>query len=372
MRDLNLLLQAVSTVHDTCFDAAAWGEALSLVGNLLDSNGVVVALEDKNRGFPVSFEGVAAPEARLDYLTTYNAIDPVIAFVRSVPPGMAYPDWTAIDRNDLYRTRFHNEFAERYDYGRCMQAFTHRESICSGFFVAARPLKREPFDEDDRGLLNLLIPHFERALRIRTLLARVDLERVTALDALDRLIHGVFLVENDLAILFANREAQRLLREGDGLSAPGGSRLTAGGAADAARLRISVGRLLAGSLDDEAAVLSIARPPPRRPLFLRITSLTATMAEQIPGSRACACIFVHDPDRERVVAPALIQAMLGLTASEARVASLLANGYSADTIAARLGVSLPTVRTHLQHVFSKTDTSRQTELVMLINAIPSS
>lgn len=369
MRDLDFLLRTVSTVHDSCFDAGAWTNALSLVASLLDSNGVVVALEDKTRGFPISFEGMTAPEARSDYLSTYNAIDPVIAYVRSAPAGTAYPDWVAIERADLDRTRFHQEFGHRYDYGRCMQAFTHRESICSGFFVAARPLKSEPFDESDRGLLNLLIPHFERALRIRTLLGRAEIERVSALDALDRLNHGVFLVDDDLTILFANREGQRLLRERDGLGAPG-SKLTASRPADAARLRIGVGRLLAGGLDDAAAVLPVARPPPRRPLFLRIAGLTATMAEQIPGARASACIFVHDPEHRRVVAPAPIQAMLGLTAAEARVASLLAEGYAVGDIALRLGVSLPTVRTHLRRVFSKTDTSRQAELVMLIGKIP--
>ena len=55
-----------------------------------------------------------------------------------------------------------------------------------------------------------------------------------------------------------------------------------------------------------------------------------------------------------------------LSKAEARVATLLADGLSPRMIADRLNVSIHTVRSQLQAIFSKTDTSRQAELTSLI------
>jgi DNA-binding CsgD family transcriptional regulator len=42
------------------------------------------------------------------------------------------------------------------------------------------------------------------------------------------------------------------------------------------------------------------------------------------------------------------------------------HGADLNHISEELSISLPTVRTHLQHVFDKTDTHRQAELVRLL------
>ncbi|MGI9507780.1 MAG: helix-turn-helix transcriptional regulator [Geminicoccaceae bacterium] len=55
-----------------------------------------------------------------------------------------------------------------------------------------------------------------------------------------------------------------------------------------------------------------------------------------------------------------------LSKAEARVATLLADGLAPRMIADRLNVSIHTVRSQLQAIFSKTDTSRQAELTSLI------
>lgn len=55
-----------------------------------------------------------------------------------------------------------------------------------------------------------------------------------------------------------------------------------------------------------------------------------------------------------------------LSKAEARVATLLSDGLAPRMIAARLNVSIHTVRSQLQAIFSKTATSRQAELTSLI------
>jgi DNA-binding CsgD family transcriptional regulator len=60
-----------------------------------------------------------------------------------------------------------------------------------------------------------------------------------------------------------------------------------------------------------------------------------------------------------------------LTGGELRVLLALAQGLGGKEAAEMLGISEPTVRTHLQHIFSKTATPRQADLLRLFqNSTP--
>lgn len=56
----------------------------------------------------------------------------------------------------------------------------------------------------------------------------------------------------------------------------------------------------------------------------------------------------------------------GLTARETEIAVLLATGLALPEIAARLGISLTTARTHLGHLFDKTETRTQVRLALFL------
>jgi DNA-binding CsgD family transcriptional regulator len=60
--------------------------------------------------------------------------------------------------------------------------------------------------------------------------------------------------------------------------------------------------------------------------------------------------------------------LYGLTGGELRVTLAMAPGLSAKEAAEVLGLSDATVRTHQQHVFQKTGTSKQSELIRLLMA----
>ena len=62
-------------------------------------------------------------------------------------------------------------------------------------------------------------------------------------------------------------------------------------------------------------------------------------------------------------------ATLGLTAMEARVAVLLAQGMSVRGIAAATGRRESTIRSHVKHMLAKHRFSRQAELVRLVQAL---
>jgi DNA-binding CsgD family transcriptional regulator len=61
-----------------------------------------------------------------------------------------------------------------------------------------------------------------------------------------------------------------------------------------------------------------------------------------------------------------LRRLYNLTRSEARLAEMLASGFALPAAARQLGVGQNTVRTHLQRIYSKTDTHHQSGLVALL------
>jgi DNA-binding CsgD family transcriptional regulator len=60
-----------------------------------------------------------------------------------------------------------------------------------------------------------------------------------------------------------------------------------------------------------------------------------------------------------------IALVYGLTPAEARIFEMVAAGDTRTEIADRLGLAVSTVKSHLLHVFEKTGSKRQADLVKL-------
>jgi DNA-binding NarL/FixJ family response regulator len=80
---------------------------------------------------------------------------------------------------------------------------------------------------------------------------------------------------------------------------------------------------------------------------------------------AMAAVFVQDP----VVVPPFpgeaFAKLYGLTGSELRVLLAMAPGLGVKEAAEVLGIGETTAKTHLQHIYAKTGTAKQTELLQL-------
>jgi len=79
-----------------------------------------------------------------------------------------------------------------------------------------------------------------------------------------------------------------------------------------------------------------------------------------------AVVMIIDPQDEPEPAAGLLRRLYRLTEAEGEVALHVMHGADLKQISEVLSISLTTVRTHLQHIFDKTDTHRQAELVRLL------
>ncbi|MFC4126736.1 helix-turn-helix transcriptional regulator [Nocardia rhizosphaerae] len=212
------------------------------------------------------------------------------------------------------------------------------------------------------ALLRALVPHLRGALRTQSRLVELSRERAFALATLEKAHYGILIVTADAALVFANSMAERITARGDGLAVDPSGRLRARGSAAHTRLRRLID--LAAADADGGGNVAIARPSGARPLIVRVSPLDGLSGDG-PWHRAVLLLLV-DPEHDPEPQPEALHDLYGLTEAETLVALGVLRGDGLPAVADQLSVSVFTARTHLQHIFAKTKTHRQAELVRLL------
>jgi DNA-binding CsgD family transcriptional regulator len=117
----------------------------------------------------------------------------------------------------------------------------------------------------------------------------------------------------------------------------------------------------------QQAPVALPRGPGRKPLLVQAIPLRAeqSAASGLLRANVGALVLVVDPETAGARTETETFRLLGLTATEAKIASILGTGSSPEAAADMLGLSVGTVRNHIKRVFSKLDISRQGQLVDL-------
>jgi DNA-binding CsgD family transcriptional regulator len=163
--------------------------------------------------------------------------------------------------------------------------------------------------------------------------------------------------------------AERILRAEDGLCMRSGH-IAATTTHDEQELHCVIQNALAA---DRTAVrtgrsLTCFRPSGKRPYVIHVVPSHRRNADE-PLRQPMALVLIIDPEDEPEPTAALLRRLYPLTEAEAQVALHVMHGANLKQIAEESSISRTTVRTHLQHVFDKTDTHRQAELVRLLLAL---
>ena len=189
--------------------------------------------------------------------------------------------------------------------------------------------------------------------------------RSAALEAmLNALAASVYLADRDGQIVYMNRAAERqvvtgnVIRIANGRLAPVDckARLTLGRAID-----VVIGTRRSAN---RRHYRRSRRSRPCRPNRHHPAALARRKPNSCRGA-GMAAIFMQDPI---VMPPSAAEAfaqLYGLTGSELRVLLAMAPGLGVKEAAEMLGIGENTAKTHLQHIHSKTGTSKQTELIRL-------
>lgn len=181
----------------------------------------------------------------------------------------------------------------------------------------------------------------------------------------DMLPMGVLLLGRGGNVLAANRIAKQTLDHGGPIGESGGA-VVLNSATQNQKLRQLLDLARSGNRSRAALRVPRRSNKPLLMLFIPLRNDSGTDQEDRPLALLILSATVHRPD------PALLTSFFGFTPGEARVASLLMQGKTVMDVAASLEISENTIRNHLKHMYTKTGTRKQSELLHLLLSSPAS
>ena len=308
------------------------------------------------------------PSVQERYANYYSARNPWLdASLPYARTGLIVTSQELVPDRDFVKTEYYADFLRKIDARHLLGTVVLREKTALAQVSLLRPGRRGAFDDRDVALMKALSPHLQRALRLHQRIVDLECERSAVSDCLDRAAFGVILLDATGRVAFCNRYARAILARRDGLSVVQGELLAAShGETSALRKAIAEAIREPRSLDGASTgFLAVSRPSLRRPLSVFVSTL-ARPQNIFEEPRAAAALFINDPEAEVETDASILGRLHGLTQSETRLAGRLMHGDSLEEASKVLEITIGTARTHLKHVFEKTGTGRQGELVRLL------
>jgi DNA-binding CsgD family transcriptional regulator len=172
--------------------------------------------------------------------------------------------------------------------------------------------------------------------------------------------YGIVIADAAGTILWANRAATRLRLDRHGVAISNGQIVAPGPDANAQLQREITSSARTNREPDTVGVRLALIRRPAGGQSLPVVLVPWSCGD---GGETGVSLLIPSAECGITVASGLLREQYNLTPVQANVAALLACGHGAREISQRLGIALPTVRSHLARLFAATGERRQGALV---------
>ncbi|SEB05689.1 LuxR C-terminal-related transcriptional regulator [Variovorax sp. YR216] len=360
------LSDVIGSVYDCALDPALWPATCRTIANLCASTGGGICVHDlkqvqNDQLFVFGYQPEFLEKLGSRFSESPMATADVVSNVGDVNSLAAEP-------RQLYESRFYREVLEPYGLTDMMWFPALRNGGRTASLHASRSDQRPCYQQHDVRLFKLLSPHVCRAFAISDALDIRALRSEMLEKTLDGLAAGVYLTASDGHVVYMNAAAERQVRAGRSIRV--------------AQNRLSpidpVARAALAKSIDAATRADVASPWSEHSVAIPDGVGGGYVATLLPienGQRsgilapfaASVAVFMQDPIKVPLMPGEAFARLHGLTGAELRVVLALSQGLGGMESAEMLGISEPTVRTHLQRIYAKTGTSRQADLLSLLH-----
>lgn len=344
---------------DAAIDPSRWTDALDAVAQYADASGALL-LPIKGR-MPGSPHSESLGEALDEYYRDgWHERD---ERVRGLPIGRIkgiFTDQDFAEADELQNSDYYRGLLAKHK-SNWSAAINFNNADDEWCLIIQRGDDKGFFDERAQADLVRFGSYMNQAATMARAVGYAN--AIGMLDAYEQLNYASFLIDAQGCVLKLNAKAEQLLGQGLQLS----RRILRCAYPDDS---LALHRAIVTSLN-----LLLPMPPVvavkrslQRPLIVRLLRLTGLAG--VVFSPARALMIVTDPGAPVIATPAdYAQKAFGLTSSEGRLVANLEQGLSLAAAANVMEISVETARTHLKRIFAKTDTGRQSDLLLLIRRL---
>lgn len=368
------LQRLIGDIYDSAIDPSHWPDTLARIAASLGGNAAVIS--DKNfcnnqKSFVLQ-AGMCEEIQRL-YVDHYLKADLRFAVAQNMPVGSILHEPMFITETEMDHSEYYQEFLRPFDFRYCVGgALESSPDWMCGVAIQRSP-RAGVFTPVEIERFKTLLPHMRRALLIQRRLETLQRRERILVEMIDRIPIGVIILDGDAHPVVMNKMAEAITAAEDGLRCGHDGLAAARSRENAALQRLIAGALatsIGQSLEGGGAI-HVTRHSGKPALNISVVPASPAVMQELALSGPHALVLVADPalQPQVVLTPTFIE-FYGLTPAEARLLEALVNGASPEQCHLQFGVSMATVRKHLQSVFGKTGTNRQSDLVRLVLSNP--
>ena len=377
MTQQDALDQIVASLNEAMLDDARWPDTSAFIDEACGATGSTLTYMDESSTGDVKIffsrccqRGADRSDWVGEYFRLYYANDEHLARVRKLPDSRIAPVGDLLTESELRTSLAYNEGLPRYQMQQGLRVRLDGPHGSCIVWAIGDPVDLDGWSSSRVDMVAAVLPHLRQYVRVRSTLAEAAALGASVSELLDHGSAGVVQLDRRGRIVAANDSARELLGRNDGLSDDGGE-LQAASSQDDSTLKA----LLAGALPrfgEQAASgsMTVRRMPPMPGFALHVKPVVGREVDY-RSRHVAALVLIADPVSRARIDPEVVEAVLGLTPTETRIALLLAEGRTVRQIAASTGRGYSTVRTHLKHMFAKLGVSRQIEVAQAVLALSS-
>ncbi len=351
----------IGQIYRSILGVAPMKDALEQLAHLTHSDKVLLGRYDLRRraGYIEEAWNVQPPFLRA-YAETHAAGNVWLAKSQYFQlEGLIWHGSKIVSEQELVGTPFYKEFLAPQDMHHTLHIAIASDGDRVVHAMLTRPQREPDFSESEIEIARCFALHARRALEDRKAADGARMIQAALVEATEDAGWGIAVLDPP-AVLFASATFEKILTS---LGAPGNGR---NGGSEARTRQMLFPRAVADAInsarDSSSANALMSRPDGGKVL----ANVKAFSLGGHPPRRSGVVVTLVDLTQGVIIDQELLQRAYDLTATEARVCSLLADGQSVDDVSEKLGISPNTARTHIKRIFSKTGATRQASLVKLL------
>jgi DNA-binding CsgD family transcriptional regulator len=369
MSELKPVPSLIGDIYEAILDQSAWSGVFGNLAEFVGAQAGALLWKTYSRSTDaVHTTGIKSPSLEL-YKERYAKLDPTTKPLLLRDVGEVASTTELVSYSEYVESHYYKEWVKPQGFVDSWHASLQKSETTSVHLIFWRKGKAGIESDATRDRMRLIVPHLQRAVQISNLVDHGKAEAALFGDTLDGIAAGLFLVDANGRILHANASGHALLARGVVLRAYGGKLVSndAGAEQELYRVLDAVGgeQVVPGA--DTVAVPLTARQGEHYVAY--VLPLTSGVRRRAgAGYAAAAAVFVQ---RALLNVPSpqdAIAKLYKLTPMELRVLFAIVQVGGVPEVAAMMGSSSSTIRTHLRRLFSKTGTDRQADLVKLVAA----
>ena len=371
--EVDVLSGLIAGIYDASLDQALWSAVHKRTCEFIGGCSAALFSQDfaaQSGRFYFSWND--NPEYTASFFQTYIRINPLTPHLMMTKVGEIYSASRLMPYDELVASRFFQEWCVPQGYTDLVATNLDKTATSLATISVGRDVTHGLVDDEALRRMALLAPHFRRAVLISRVIELHTFEASTMAAVLDGLAAALFLVDGRAAIVYANSRGRAVLDDGD-LVARNRATLTLNDSEANRTLREVIAEAESGDAAVATRGIAVAMKSlsgERHVAHLMPLTSGARLAAGLSHA-AVAAVFIR---KASVDLPLPIEAIARehhLTDAEIRVLYSLMEASGVPAMAAMLGVSDDTVKTHLRHIFDKTGARNQVDLVKLVAGLSS-